>query len=117
MRECMRVRRSVSAFDKRYRNIANGKELRSKWKTDIRTDLCESCRAWTRVCNGTGTEFGASSWTELHAQVHNSFDNWLRTLYTVNRYYSTITSREQRSEVARGGMLEALMSIAHESQG
>ena len=69
-----------SAFDKRYRNIANGKELRSKWKTDIRTDLCESCRAWTRVCNGTGTEFGASSWTELHAQVHNSFDNWLRTL-------------------------------------
>ena len=38
-------------------------------------------------------------------------------IYTVNRYYSTITSREQRSEVARGGMLEVLMSIAHESQG
>ena len=68
------------AFDKWYRNIAYGKELCSKWKTDIRTDLCESCRAWTRVCNGTGTEFGACSWTEVQAQVHNSFDNWLRML-------------------------------------
>ena len=33
----MHVRRSVSAFDKWYRNIAHGKELCSKWKTDIRT--------------------------------------------------------------------------------
>ena len=45
--------RLTTAFDKWYRNIAYGKELCSKWKTDIRTDLCESCRAWTRVCNGS----------------------------------------------------------------
>ena len=77
----MHVRRSVSAFDKRYRNIAYGKDLCSKWKTNIRTDLCELYRAWTRVCNSTGTEFGACSWAELQAQVQNSFDNWLRTLH------------------------------------
>ena len=80
MRKCMRVRRLVPAFDKWYRDLAYGEELRSKWKIDTLTDICESYRAQTGACNGTGIDFRRYSWTELQAQVHNSFDNWFRTL-------------------------------------
>ena len=37
MRKCMRVRRLVPAFDKWYRDLAYGEELRSKWKIDTLT--------------------------------------------------------------------------------